>query len=85
MKMRSDGVTWQEIDGELVLLDLRTSAYLTTNAAATLLAKALVTGAERQQLVDALVDEFGIDAERAGADVDDFLDQMRARELLLET
>lgn len=84
MRMRSDGVTWQEIDGELVLLDLTTSAYLTTNAAGTLLAKALVDGAERDELVSALVDEYGIDSGRAGTDVDDFIAQLRHRDLLLD-
>ena len=42
MKLRTDGVTWQEIDGELVLLDMQTSAYLTTNVAGAVLAKLLV-------------------------------------------
>ncbi|MCA5892868.1 PqqD family protein [Isoptericola sp. NEAU-Y5] len=85
MKMRSDGVTWQEIDGELVLLDLSTSAYLTTNAAGSLLAKVLVDGAERGDLVAALVGEYGIDEARAAGDVDDFLEQLRSRDLLLES
>lgn len=83
MRLRSDGVTWQEIDGELVLLDLTTSAYLTTNAAGTLLAKALVDGADRDELAAALVDEYGIDEKLARDDVDDFLGQLRARDLLI--
>lgn len=84
MKMRSDGVTWQEIDGELVLLDLTTSSYLTTNEAGTVLAKSLVDGADRDDLVAALVDRYGIDQGTAGADVDDFLRELRVRDLLLD-
>ena len=84
MKMRSDGVSWQELDGELVLLDLATSAYLTTNEAGTLLAKTLVDGTNHEALVDALVSTYRIDDERARADVDDFLRQLRERGLLVD-
>ena len=45
MKLRSEGLTWQEIDGELVILDLKNSVYLTTNAAGAVIAKLLTEGA----------------------------------------
>src|SRR4051794_22901354 len=32
MKLRVDDITWREIDGDLVILDLRSSTYLTANA-----------------------------------------------------
>ena len=32
MKLRAHDLTWREIDGDLVILDLRSSTYLTTNA-----------------------------------------------------
>lgn len=84
MRLRADGVTWQEIDGELVLLDLNTSTYLTTNAAGTLLAQTLADadGATEDQLVRALVREYGIDESVARADTANFLADLRDRGLL---
>lgn len=82
MKLRTDGVTWQEIDGELVLLDMQTSAYLTTNVAGAVLAKLLVEERTQDELADALVAEFGIDRDTAQADAASFTEQLRAKGLL---
>ena len=35
MRLRDENLTWREIDGETVLLDLAGSKYLTVNAAGT--------------------------------------------------
>lgn len=82
MKLRTDGVTWQEIDGELVILDMQTSAYLTTNVAGAVLAKLLVQDREQQELSDALIAEFGIDRDTADRDAAVFVDQLREKGLL---
>ena len=82
MRLRADGLTWQEVDGELVLLDLNSSKYLTTNAAGTLLAQTLADGATEDQLVGALVDAYGIDESVARADTASFLADLRAQDLL---
>ncbi len=82
MKLRTDGVTWQEIDGELVILDMQTSAYLTTNVAGAVLAKLLVQDREQQELSDALIAEFGIDRDTADRDAATFVDQLREKGLL---
>lgn len=85
MRLRTEGVTWQEIDGELVILDLKSSAYLTTNVAGAVLAKQLVDERNADDLADALVAEFAIDRATAAADVEVFLDDLRAKDLLIET
>ncbi|WP_277209509.1 PqqD family protein [Isoptericola croceus] len=82
MRLRSDGVTWQEVDGELVLLDLNTSKYLTTNAAGTLLAQTLADGATEDDLVAALVRTYEIDESVARADTANFLAELREQDLL---
>ncbi|MCE7481984.1 PqqD family protein [Microbacterium profundi] len=84
MRIRTEGITWQEIDGELVVLDLKTSAYLTTNVAGALLVKQLTEEREEQDLVDALVAEFDIDVELARADVASYLTQLREKSMLIE-
>lgn len=82
MKLRLDGLTWQEIDGELVILDLAGSVYLTTNGSGGLLAKLLTDERTEQELVDALIAAYNIDPEMASADTQDFVAQLRQRNLL---
>lgn len=82
MKLRTEGVTWQEIDGELVILDLQTSAYLTTNVTGALLAKQLVDDRDLEDLVSTLVQEFAIDEQTARTDATAFVEQLRDKGLL---
>ena len=69
---------------EIVALDLRSSTYLSTNPAGTVLWRELERGSTRTQLVRALLDEFDVTPERAGVDVDAFLEECRKRGLLSE-
>ena len=52
-------MTWREIDGDLVILDLRSSTYLTTNASGAVLMKELTQNRTDDELVRSLVDAFG--------------------------
>jgi hypothetical protein len=82
MKLRVDDITWREIDGDLVILDLRTSTYLTANASATVLMRQLTEEQTLTQLVQALVDAFEIPEQRAQKDVQTFVDELGERGLL---
>ncbi|WP_454043036.1 PqqD family protein [Cellulosimicrobium sp. Marseille-Q8652] len=82
MQIRTDGVTWQEIDGELVLLDLERSVYLTTNGSGALLTKLLVEEHTLDDLADALVAEFAIDRDDALRDAQAFVDELAEHQLL---
>ena len=82
LKLRGEGLTWREIDDEVVALDIDSATYVSANASGRLLWKALAGGATREQLVGSLVETFGIDVERAGKDVDVFLADLEARGLL---
>ena len=84
MRLRDEGLSWQEIDGELVILDLKTSAYLTTNKSGAFLAKLLVEDRHPDELVDALVEQYRIDRHRAAADADAFVQELRRKGLLVE-
>lgn len=77
-----DDVTWQEIDGELVVLDLSRSVYLTTNRSGAFLAKQLREEREHEELVEAMVSEYGVNRDVASRDVEDFLDQLEQKNLL---
>lgn len=81
-RLRADGVHWRRIDGEVVALNGRRSTYVAANPAGSLLWQALADGATRSELADRLVRAFGIDRGRAAADVDTYLAQLRAEDLL---
>jgi hypothetical protein len=82
VKLRSEGVTWREIDGEMVILDLSSSTYLKTNAAGSTLMRLLAEDRSVDDLVDGLVETFGISAEQATGDVEAFIRMLQDRDLL---
>jgi hypothetical protein len=75
-------VSWKPIDGDVVVLDLRTSAYITLNESAALLWSRLDDSATPAELSTALIDAYDISSERAAADVDQFLLTCRQHELV---
>jgi len=82
LKLRGEGVAWTDVDGEIVALDESAAVYLAANAAGGMLWRALADGATRESLATSLAREYGIPAERAQADTDAFLAELRARGLL---
>ena len=81
-KLRSEELEWKQIDDEIVALDARRAEYLSIEGSGTSLWHALLTGATRSELVDSLIARYGIDEERAGADVDVFVADLAAKGLL---
>lgn len=84
MKLRSEGLTWREIDGETVILDLLSSTYLKTNATGTVLLKELTQRRTRDELVSALAAAYDISEQQAGTDTDAFLELLRQKNLLAD-
>lgn len=82
MKLRAHDLTWREIDGDLVILDLRSSTYLTTNASGAVLMKELTQNRTDDELVRSLVDAFGISTALAEADVTSFVQALDSGGLL---
>jgi hypothetical protein len=82
LTLRADDLHWREIDDEIVVLESRGSRYMAINSSGGLLWRMLARGATRDELITALVDHYGIDADGAAADADRFVDQMRAAALL---
>jgi len=82
MKLRTTDITWREIDGDLVILDLSSSTYLTANASGAVLMKELTEERSSQELAQALVDAFGIDHDQATADVRTFVQTLNDSGLL---
>lgn len=82
MRLRGEDLTWQEIDGELVILDLARSSYLTTNGTGAFLAKLLVSEHSAEDLAVALAAEYDLEPSEARDDVDAFVAELARLELL---
>lgn len=83
LRLRTDDLSWREIDDEVIAVDIETSTYLGTNKAGTLLWRRLGEGgATKQALADLLVETYDIEPERARLDTQAFLDDLAAQGLL---
>jgi hypothetical protein len=82
LKLRATDLAWRAIDGEVVAVDVVKSTYLSGNVAAALLWEMLAEGTTRAAMAARLVEQFGIDLERAEQDVAAFVADLEARALL---
>lgn len=82
MKLRTDGLTWREIEGETVLLDLKSSKYLRTNRTGSFLLRQLAADRSVADLVASLQTEYELTGEQAAHDVAAFVQILQERELL---
>jgi hypothetical protein len=82
-RLRDGDLDWREVEGDVVVLDLRESRYLAINRTGQVLWSALAEGATRDELTERLVEAFGIDRAQAAADVDAFTSELESRDLLL--
>lgn len=83
-RLRDTEFDWRAVEGEVVALDRRTSNYLAVNPSGTKLWEALASGATRDQLIDLLVEHFGISRQVAERDTDAFLQMLADQDLLTE-
>lgn len=81
-KLRTDGITSQQLGEEIVLLDLEGSVYFRLNGSGAVLWQRLVAGEDRGQLVMTLMERYDLEADVAERDVDEFLHQLDAVNLL---
>jgi hypothetical protein len=82
LKVRADALEWRKVEGEIVALDLRRSLYLAINPSGAVLWPALVEGATRDELVEKLCVECGLDGATAEADTDVFIEDLAEHDLL---
>lgn len=84
LRLREEGLNWREIDGEVVVLDVKRSHYLNLNPTGCVLWLLLAKGATKRQLVDKLVEEFDVDESTARDDVEAFVASCRENGLLAD-
>lgn len=72
----------RELDGEVLVLDLRSSLYFGMTGTAARIWQIVETGATRDTVVETLAEEYGGSRDVIGADVDSFLSELLERGLL---
>jgi hypothetical protein len=77
-----EGVEWRHVEEQILALDPLSSTFFNTNRAGALLWSALSRGRTREELIDQLVANYGIDAETAAQDVDAYLKVLARHGLL---
>ena len=84
-RLRREALLWQQVGDQVVVLDADRSVYLAVNETGALIWQALADGCPTDQLTQILVERYGIDADRAAADVHRFVVDLDARGLLEST
>lgn len=82
MRLRDSGLSSRKISGEVVVLDLESSRYLTINGSGVLLFDMLHEEHDRDELVAALLAAFEVDEDTAVRDVDTFIADLSRAGLL---
>jgi hypothetical protein len=82
MRLRSADLSARELSGELILLDLRSSRYLSVSGVGVDIVNLLSEERSEDELVTAVLARYDIDEEVARRDTRAFLDQLRDAGLL---
>lgn len=82
MQVRIQDVMATEVDGQLVVLDLRSSAYLRLNRSGTRLWPLLHRGCREEDLVGELIRVYDLDPQIAVEDVTGFVAMLRSHDLI---
>lgn len=82
IELRDKDIAWQELDGQVVVLDTARGSYLLLNASAAVLWAAVADGTTRSDLVETLVTRYGLVHDTAQGDVDAFLHTLTERALV---
>lgn len=82
-KLNDEAMVWREVDGEVVVLQLEQSTYLSVNGSGRELWLRLADGASVRDLADTLCDSYSVAANQALADSEAFLQGLRDNDLVL--
>jgi hypothetical protein len=82
LQLRTVGLEWREIEGEVVAVDLEGSVYLAINRTGAALWPSLAEGATRNDLIRTLIDRYELNESTAAADVDSFVAMLKEQNLV---
>lgn len=88
MKIK-DGFLLRQVAGNSIVIAvgeeaLNFNGMITINGAGTFLWKQLETGATKEELLAAMQKEYDVDEATASRDIDDFLENLRKADLIVE-
>lgn len=86
MKIK-DGYVLRQVAGNSIVIAvgdeaLNFNGIITINGSGTFLWKKLVQGASKEELLDAMLSEYNVDAETAESDIDEFISKLEKANLL---
>jgi hypothetical protein len=81
---RADGLSFTELDGELVCLNLETGEYSGLRDVGQTIWMQLERPRALDELVDHVVSEYDVESGRAAADIEAFLSQLREAGFVVE-
>jgi hypothetical protein len=84
LRLRTEGLEWRSVEGEVIAIDVPQARYLGANRSASLLWTTLERGATERELAELLVDQYAIDRPVAERDVAEFVADLEAKRLLAE-
>ena len=82
LKLRDDELSWRQVGDEIIVLDLRSNAYLSINQSGIVLWEMLVDGSTPARMTERLVSDYSLDKDRARTDVEAFVAMLTERRLL---
>jgi hypothetical protein len=82
LQLRKDDLAWQELDGEIVVLDLRSSTYFVINGSGTQLWERLAADASTDDLAEELASAYDLPPAAAREHTADFVSELRHKGLL---
>lgn len=82
LRLRKDNLTWQEIDGEIVVLDVRSSKYFVINGSGARLWERLAAEASTEDLADELATAYALAPATAHQHAAGFVSDLRRKGLL---
>ena len=82
LRIRPSDLAWRAVGDSIVILDLRTSSYLSISGSGTIIWAALKDEATQIELVEAVLQQYEVDANTAARDVEEFLNKLDAKGLV---
>lgn len=82
-KINSEDITYRIIDNQAVILNLKTGNYYSLNETGTFIWELLNKGINRQDLIDRVIEEFGVDKKIAIRDVKFLLKDLISEKIVI--
>jgi hypothetical protein len=82
LRLREQQLDWRQVGDDIVVLDARCAVYLGLEGTGAIVWRLLADTTTRDEIVERLVEIYGVDAKRAEDDLTDFLATLNERGLL---